>query len=445
VAESRDVTIALLEFERQLQICGSPREVAFSVVNESSAVLKFDQAVIWRLDLFDRPVITAASGLADVSGESPYLEWLGKAIRAFPTGFEGTVRALTLSSLPDDISAEGAEWCHEHLVVCRLRGPDGLGRGGIVFSRSAPFADADMAVFEWITRSAGFALWAWRRERNNFVKWIGGRKTISVVAGVLLALAIIGNVPVSLNALASAEITPLRPIPVTSPMEGVVKQILVKPNEIVKAGAPLVALDDTSLRNRLLVAQKALEIARADSQRAVRKAFSDEASRTELQVLQARVEEKSAEVTYVSDMLERLVIEAPQGGLAIFANAEEWTGQPVRPGERIMMIADPSVIGVTIYMPPDDVVDLEPGAAVSVFLNVDPLNSIPAKIVRSSYEAMPMPEGTLAYVINADLEPGHGFPRIGMRGTAKVYSSNVTLAYYLLRKPIAFVRRNLGL
>jgi len=131
--------------------------------------------------------------------------------------------------------------------------------------------------------------------------------------------------------------------------------------------------------------------------------------------------------------------------LAIFANAEEWTGQPVRPGERIMMVADPSLIGVTIYMPPDDVVDLDAGAEVSVFLNVDPLNSIAAKIVRSSYEAMPTPEGTLAYVIQADLEPGHGFPRIGMRGTAKVYSSNVTLAYYLLRKPIAFVRRNLGL
>ena len=445
MAETRDVTVALLEFERQLQICASAREVAFCAVNDSFAVLKFDQAVLWRLDLFNRPVVTAASGLADVSGESPYLQWLNRAIRAFPSDPERAVQAFSLSSLPEDLATEGAEWCHEHLVACRLSGPDGLGRGGMLFSNSEPFRDGDIAVVEWMARSTGFALWSWRRERHGIVKWLGGRKNLSLVAAVLVVLAILGNIPVSLNALAPAEITPLRPIPVTSPIDGVIKKILVRPNQIVNADQPLVALDDTLLRNRLLVAQKALEIARADSQRAVRKAFSDENSRTELQVLQARVQEKSAEVAYVSELLERVVIEAPQGGLAIFANAEEWTGRPVHPGERIMTIADPSLIRVTIYMPPDDAVDLEQGAEVSVFLNVDPLNSIPAKIVRSSYEAMPTPEGTLAYVVLADLDPGHKFPRIGLRGTAKVYSSNVTLAYYLLRKPIAFVRRNLGL
>ena len=38
-----------------------------------------------------------------------------------------------------------------------------------------------------------------------------------------------------------------------------------------------------------------------------------------------------------------------------------------------------------------------------------------------------------------------GLPRIGLRGTAKVYAEQVSLGYYLLRKPIAFVRRSLGI
>ena len=35
--------------------------------------------------------------------------------------------------------------------------------------------------------------------------------------------------------------------------------------------------------------------------------------------------------------------------------------------------------------------------------------------------------------------------RIGLRGTAKVYGPKVALGYYVLRKPIAFLRRSLGI
>jgi hypothetical protein len=47
-------------------------------------------------------------------------------------------------------------------------------------------------------------------------------------------------------------------------------------------------------------------------------------------------------------------------------------------------------------------------------------------------------------VERARLRDGQGLPRIGLRGTAKIYAGRVTLGYYLLRKPLAFVRRSLG-
>jgi hypothetical protein len=75
---------------------------------------------------------------------------------------------------------------------------------------------------------------------------------------------------------------------------------------------------------------------------------------------------------------------------------------------------------------------------------VDPLNTLRAKIERASYEATPQADGSLAYVIRAFLEPGQGLPRIGLRGTAKIYAGRVALGYYLMRKPLAFVRRSLG-
>jgi multidrug resistance efflux pump len=300
---------------------------------------------------------------------------------------------------------------------------------------------------EWIARSTGYALWAWRSQRHALrvlLRRSATWKVAGIVAGVIALAAFI---PVRLSALAPAEITPLRPIPVTSPLDAVVKEIVVKPNQIVKADELLAVLDDTSLRNKLELAQKALDVARADLQRVTFKAFTDDSSRLELQVLNARVQEKRAEVAYLTELLDKSKLLAPQGGVAVFSSQDEWRGKPVQVGERVMLIADPSLVDVTIYMPPDDAIDLEPGAKVELLLHVNPLSPLDAKIERASYEATQTPDGNLAYVVRAELEglEASKLPRIGLRGTAKVYAGRVSLGYYLLRKPLAFLRRTLGI
>jgi multidrug efflux pump subunit AcrA (membrane-fusion protein) len=436
--------LALLDFERRIQSASSNREVAFRAVNDSSQVLRFDQAVLWRVDFLSRPMIAAASGLADVSGDSPYQQWLVELIQGItPDAFEA-VQAKATAELPEAIVADGDEWVPAHLLHCPLRGPTGVALGGILFFRGTPFSEAERAAAESIARSSGYGLWAWRSERHWAKRWIRSRKLWKSAGVAVAVLALAALIPVRLSSLAPAEISPLRPIPVTSPLDAVVRQILVKPNQIVKADEVVAELDDTSLRNRLELATKALDVSRADLQRATFKSFSDEASRLELQVLSARAQEKTAEVTYLTELLEKSKLTAPQGGVAIFTSQDDWRGRPVQVGERVMMIADPSIIDVTIYLPPEDAVELEPGGDVELLLHVDPLSTLKAKIERASYEATPQADGTLAYTIRAQLLPGQGLPRIGLRGTAKVYSSRVALGYYLLRKPLAFVRRSLG-
>ena len=442
--QSPNPALALLEFERRIQTAGSNREVAFRAVNDGSQVVAFDQAVLWRWDVFSRPMIASASGLADVSADSPYQQWLVRLVRGItPEPFEAA-QALAADALPEAVAADAEDWVPAHLLHCPLRGPAGEALGGILFFRAEPFSDAERASGEWIARSTGYGLWAWRSDKHVLKRWLKNPftwRTLGIVAGAAVLIALI---PVRLSALAPAEITPLRPIPVTSPMDGVVREIVVKPNEVVKADQLLAVLDDTSLRNRLELAAKALDIARADLQRATFKSFADEASRLELQVLNARMQEKAAEVTFLRELLGKSKLLAPQGGLAVFPGQEEWRGRPVQVGERIMLIADPSLIDLTVYLPPEDAVELEPGAEVNLILHVDPLSSLQATIERASYEATLAPDGTLAYVVRARLKPGQGLPRIGLRGTAKVYAGRVTLGYYLLRKPLAFIRRSIG-
>ena len=442
--KSTNIAAELLEYQRKLQACKSLRELAFVAVNEGFSVLRFDQAVIWQYDLRSQVSIEAVSGLAEVAPEAPYVQWLARAAVHFSESPGQPVVVSALADRPDALAEDGAEWAPDQLIHCALLNPEGAVLGGLLFARDEPFEEIDRAVAQWMSAATGFTLWAWRRDYRPVQRWLRRTSTKRLLLGAALAAALLSFVPVRLSALAQAEITPVRPYPITAPVEGVVDSIKVQPNQIVAADEPLVVLNDTTTRNKLAVAVKALDIAKADLQRAINKSFTDDQSKGELNLLDARVREKVAEVAFLSEMLDRYSISAPQGGLAIFADAEEWRGRPVQPGERIMVVADPSMVEVTVYVPPEDAVQLELGSEVSMFLNVDPLSPLKAKIVQTSYETITMPDNSLAYVVKAQLAPG-ALPRIGLRGTAKVYAEEVSLGYYLLRKPILFMRKSLGL
>jgi hypothetical protein len=444
VDKAAQVPLALLEIERRIRSSSTDREVVFRAVNETTEALRFDQAVLWRIDALSRPAVVAASGLADVTVDSPYQQWLAKLIRSSLTGPFNAPRVLALSDLPEGLAAEGEEWARAHMLFCPLSQPDGEALGGMAFFRAQPFSETETAVAEWISQSVGFALWAWRRERPRLWRMFKGRAGLRIAGIAVVLIVLLGLIPVRLTALAPAEITPLKPIPVTAPLDAVVREIVVKPNQEVKTGQVVAILDDTTIRNRLAVAEKALEIARADLQRVVYKSFTDEASRLDLQVLDARVREKAAEASHLSEVLGKLTLTAPQSGIAIFSDGDEWAGKTVQVGQRVMLIADPSLVNVTVYLPPEDAIEMEAGADVTVYLHVDPLSSLKATITRSSYEAVPASDGKLAYHVRAELAAGQERPQIGLRGTAKISAGKVTLAFYLFRRPLAFLRKSFG-
>ena len=275
-----------------------------------------------------------------------------------------------------------------------------------------------------------------------WLEWIKPGTPVLVRLGVL-ALALL--IPIQLSALAPAEVTPLQSTPVTAPTEGVVQAILVKPNQLVEAGTPLVQLDDTTIRNRILVAQKSRETALADLQRSAALAFTEDSAKADLQVLDSRVRERDAEIKYLDEMLQRLQIVAPRKGIAVFSDTQDWQGKPVLTGERIMMLADPDKVVLTIYLSPEDAVQLDVGAKVRMYLNIAPLSSYAGHIVQTSYEVSQAPEGGVAYLLRAALDDPKNIPRIGLRGTAKVYAEPVPIFYYVMRKPLRYMRRALGM
>lgn len=441
----------LLAFEARLRTARSIEELEFLVVNEPYALLPYDQAFLWKPDVTGRPALCAASGLAETDPNAPFSLWFARAVEhTLSVDAEAPVRLLADADFPAALD-DGAEWIPHHTLVVLLRAPTGQALGGLWFARHAPFSEEETALAAWLGQQGEFALWAWRREQlalHSRIKALAPQRWRALSRGwKAAALGLVAAVllfPVRLSVLAPAEVTPAQPMPVTAPVDGVVARILVAVNQSVQKGAPLVDIDDTATRNRLLVAQKTLDVARADYARAVGKAFADDASKSELQLLDARVRERSAELAYLTELLARLKLQAPAAGIALFADAEEWRGKPIQVGERIMTVADPAQVNLTIYVSPDDAVALDAGAEVKMFLNVSPLASYDAKVMQASYETGMSPESHPAYIVKAAFDAGEAPPRLGLKGTAKIYADRVPLAYYLLRKPLRTLRHAIG-
>lgn len=76
----------------------------------------------------------------------------------------------------------------------------------------------------------------------------------------------------------------------------------------------------------------------------------------------------------------------------------------------------------------------------------DPLDALHAVVRHAAYEPQRTPEDVLAYRLVATLAAADGAapPRIGMRGTARIYGERVSLFFYLFRRPITSLRQWLG-
>ena len=72
-------------------------------------------------------------------------------------------------------------------------------------------------------------------------------------------------------------------------------------------------------------------------------------------------------------------------------------------------------------------------------------SSYKGNIIRSTYEPELSPEEVLSYKLISSFKGNRDTPRIGLRGTAKVYGNRTILFYYLFRKPITFIRQLIGI
>jgi hypothetical protein len=434
----------LVQLLKRARHAATAEELGFVMVNETHALLPYRQAALWQRHHRGAGRVAAVSGAATVERNAPLILWLNRAFAEFDAGGDGAAgpRPVDAASLPGATGTAWPEWLPAHGLLVPL-GAGASRLGLLLLAREQPWSETDVHLMSELADAYAAA---WRPFRGGRHRSLAGllRRSRLVKLAIVAALAAVLALPIALSALAPAEVVAFEPTIVRAPLEGVVDHFEVQPNELVREGQLLLVLDRRAIENKLEVAVKALAVAEAEYRQAAQQALFDDKSRAMMAVLKGRAEQRRADVTYNQSLLDRIRVTASRGGLALFDDPNTWVGRPVSIGERLIEIADPNQAEIEIWLPVADAITLKPGAEVDFFLNVSPDAPLRATLRQASYEATQSPGGLLGYRLKATLANGVAMPRIGLKGTAKVYGERVSLFYYLLRRPLAAARQFVG-
>ena len=432
---------ALLRLEQSVLAAESLAEARFIIVNETRSLSPFIQGVL--LMGREDAVLKAGalSDISDVDRSTPYVAWVERlAWHVAAQASSDAPDAITPDQLTPELRRDWPEFASSHLLWMPLKTRPHRRQGVLLLSRESAWSPQEMALLSHLAGIYAFALehhqprrhWQWQRQNGALWALAGGV--------VITATAFI---PVRLSVLAPAEITARDAFVVAAPIDGVVTGLQVIPNQNVSTGTVLAELESTDLKGMQDIAARALDVAMAELKRSQQASFVDPARKADLAQLQAQVDLKQREYQLAKSRRQKALLSADREGVAVVDDPQSWKGRPVRVGERIMSIADPSQVEVTVMVPVKDAIVLEPGNTMRLFLDTDPLHSLPATVQYVVYESTLSGEWP-AYKVRARLDGSVPPPRIGLRGTARIFGERTTLFYYLLRRPITAARQWLG-
>lgn len=423
-----------LALERQARAARDIDSLAYVLANDAQGLFGYRHAA-----LLIAGKVRALTGISVVEPNAPFVAFVeNAAAQLFAQELSAQAHVVERQSLSQQaqndwqsLSAASVYWLP---LLDRQQKPF----GGLWIAREQPWSEAEQALLVQLGDSYSHAWLALQPRKPWRLRW-PRKKVLAVAAAVSLLLL----APIRQSVLAPAEVVPRDGQVVTAPLDGVIAEFMVKPNQSVSKGEVLLRFDATSIKAQADVAERSLNVAEAELKTNTQRAFSDAESSSRIDLLAARVEQKRAERDYASQLLARTEVRAERDGIAVFADAQRWTGKPVQTGERLMEIADPRQAELRIELAVGDALDFKQGAEVALFLDSDPLNRHTARLQRSAYEAQQTASGQLAYRLDAEFEEAP--PRIGLRGTAKLFGERGPLALYLLRRPLAALRQTVGL
>ena len=441
--EDKNIKIArLIGLEKKSREARTQDELNFVVVNETRQIFDFINSYLLLKTPTDKYHVKAVSDLATVDRTAPLVTFVENIINDQTSSNLKEIQNFEVDKISRSLKIKKPKNIPDNILLIPIFSPQRGLQGFLITTRNEKFNDNEVELARHLSLTYGHAYNTFLTDfsiKDFLKKNFTGKRSWIIILSIIFILII----PIKITSTAPVEVVPKNPRLITAPFDGVVKNIIVNNNDKINSGDLLIQIEDTDLKNSFNLAKQSLQVAEKELLRSRQFSFSNNEEKARLAELMAQVDLKKAEVESTSERLKNSKIYADKDGIAIVDQKNNWQGRPVSVGEKIITIANPEKVEFLIWLPVKDSLIIQENTDVKVFLDINPIKPLKGKLKRASYQSSLSPEEVLSYQISASFE-GEEIPRIGLRGTAKIYGSRVTLFYYLFRKPITFVRQLIG-
>lgn len=424
--------------------------LSFNIVNNTKKIVPYNQAIVWtKID--NSFEVKSAAATTVINRNSPFILCLEKYV--LPYAFKKASKEKNLLHI-DEIKSGLEDYkvqLTNYLYYIPFINKNGQVKAGLLFLNNEKWSKDSLSLLDTLSETYAYSWYMLSKKEKpshkTVISYLRNKKIYILVAVIIVML-----IPISQSVLAPAEVAPFKPTLISSSINGVIKEIFVEPNEEVKKGQKLFALDTITLKNKFEQAEKEYLITEERYRKAYQHVYDTDLnrkltseSREQLLILKHDILKAKENLRYSKEILDRSTVIAEKDGIVVFSNPKEWIGRPIKIGDRVMLLANLNEKQLDIELPVDNLIDLDVDAKVNFYSSVNPLSPVRAKMHFISKKATVSEKDALSYYSVAYFDEKQNLPRMGVRGTAKIYGKKVTLFYYLFRRPIYFLRRTLGI
>jgi hypothetical protein len=311
-----------------------------------------------------------------------------------------------------------------------------------------PTVSADRFI-EAAAPHLGSLLGALRRaDPGNARKWwhhlwtsLSKVRKFLVIAITLLLLGLL-IMPVRFPVKVDATVEPVLRRVVPAQFDGILKESMVKPGDLVKKGDLLAVMDDKQLRWKQaeLIASRDKAIRQRDL------AMADpRAPVASAQMSQLEADGIDLELKLLAFKQENLELRAPFDGMVLVGDLERAQGIPVNQGDVLFEIGPVNEMITELMIPAYDISLIKIGDEVNVRLSSFPGENWSTKITKIRPQAESV-DGKTVFVAEANLvlsaDDGPVL-RAGMKGRASVRGDEAPLAWVITRRLWGYIQTTL--
>ena len=433
-----------------LRVCASlfatpaPQESAAIIVNRVSELVRVDRAVL--VPLAEKRAILAVTGGGAAAQDSSFAD----AVEAVRDKYGDSQEPLLIPPISDDDKKASP---HLKKVQAAMGGtsilwmPLWLSHDRNILPahalwlerwRGVPWEMQDAELLRHAALFMGHALLRPKkiisRPVRRFFKW-----------GIAIAILVFLGMPVTSGVMAPAKVVPDHPNYIFAPMDGILKELLVKPGQWVDENAPLFRYDARVLDKRLEEAYRSVASAKAKFVKLEGAAHRDPEARAELSVQKLEVERAEADVKFYAQQQSRAEVHTAKPGVIVLDDPDALIGAALQTGQTVLSVADPSKTKLHLMVAAADVGLLKKDAEVSVRMDSEPLESFAAKITRIGFDIRISENQVPSVMAEAVWTNQAPKAQPGQKGSAKIFGPMTVMGMQLFRKPFIVFRTFIGL